>query len=94
MKGKIAVLVTTSYKGVFYGYMDREDMAKDIITLYSAHNVISWSSDVNGFLGLTNKGPSKSCRISAKAGGPFQVRSITSITECSKESSEKFDSYE
>jgi len=87
------VLVTTSYRGVFYGQIAEEDLTKnDTITLHEARNVIYWKSKVNGFLGLTSQGPSDECRISAMAGGPIVLHSITSITECSAVAIERWKS--
>lgn len=80
---KIHVIVTTEYRGVFYGQMDQAEIKETTITLSGAHNVIYWSSDVKGFLGLSDDGPNKSCRIGARAGGDIVLHKITSITECS-----------
>lgn len=72
-----AVLVTTEYRGVFFGYaMDTDG---DVIKLKRARNCISWSSDVKGFLGLANTGPSKSCRIGPPA--DIDLRKITCVAE-------------
>lgn len=55
-----AVLVTTEFRGVFFGYMT--EMPKDgSVTLKRAQNCVYWSADVKGFLGLASTGPTKSC---------------------------------
>ena len=61
---KQALLVTTSHKGVFFGY-GFKSTAKDI-ELIDARMCVSWSADMHGVLGLASKGPSASCRISDK----------------------------
>ena len=79
-----AVLVTTEYRGVFFGYIpSNAKVSSDArITLASARNCIYWSQDVKGFLGLASIGPSDNCKI-----GPavpklelFKITSITDVT--------------
>jgi hypothetical protein len=73
-----AVLVTTTHRGVFFGYATKTDGAT--IALRAARNCIYWSSDVKGFLGLASTGPSKSCKIGPAA--DIEVRDITCVAEC------------
>ena len=71
-----AVLVTTSHRGVFFGYA--KDIEGDIIKLRAGRNCLYWTSDVKGFAGLAATGPSNSCRV-----GPavdIQLRDITSVS--------------
>lgn len=60
-----AVLVTTSHRGVFFGYASETDGAT--IKMRGARNCVYWSSDVKGFLGLAATGPSKSCKVGPAA---------------------------
>jgi hypothetical protein len=55
------VLVTTEFRGVFFGYAT--ETSGDTIHLKRARNCVYWSSDVKGFAGLAATGPTKSCRI-------------------------------
>src|ERR1700743_264414 len=73
-----AVLVTTTHRGVFFGYADNTD--GNTIKLRAARNCIYWSSDVKGFLGLASTGPTKSCKIGPVA--DIEVRDITCVAEC------------
>jgi hypothetical protein len=73
-----AVLVTTTHRGVFFGYA--ADTGGAAIKLRAARNCIYWSSDVKGFLGLASNGPSKSCKIGPAA--DIEVRDITCVAEC------------
>ncbi len=73
-----AVVVTTTHRGVFFGYAGDTDGA--IINLRAARNCLSWSSDVKGFMGLAATGPSKNCRVGPAA--DIAVRDITSVIEC------------
>ena len=75
-KAEKAVLVTTTHRGVFFGYATNLD--GETIDLRAGRNCLYWSADVKGFAGLAATGPSKSCRV-----GPavdIQLRNITSIS--------------
>ena len=74
-----AVLVTTSHRGVFFGYATETDGA--IVKLRAARNCIYWSSDVKGFLGLASGGPTGSCKIGPSA--DIELRDITCVAKCS-----------
>ena len=80
-KAERAVLVTTTHRGVFFGYAADTDGAT--INMRAARNCIYWSSDVKGFLGLASAGPSKSCKIGPAAN--IELRDITCVAECSPE---------
>lgn len=78
------VLVTTKYRGVFFGVLIEERDNGETVVLVSCQNCIFWGSDVRGFLGLAAKGPTKTCKI-----GPPALKTtlyaVTSITECTDE---------
>lgn len=74
-----AILVTTEYRGVFFGYATKTD--GDTIKLKRARNCVYWSSDVKGFLGLANSGPSNSCKIGPPA--DIELRKVTCVAEVS-----------
>ena len=73
------VLVTTEFRGVFFGFAT--DTSGDTIKLRDARNCIYWSSDVGGFQGLAEVGPTGHCRIGAKA--DIELRKITCVAACS-----------
>src|ERR1700684_2140976 len=60
-----AVLVTTSHRGVFFGYATETDGAT--IKLRSARNCIYWPTENKGFMGLANMGPVKGSRVGPAA---------------------------
>ena len=68
-------LVTTEYRGVFFGYAD--DTSGDTITLRNARNCLYWPSTQGGFMGLAADGPAKGARIGAIA--DIELRKITSV---------------
>jgi hypothetical protein len=76
-----AVVVTTTHRGVFFGYAIDIDGA--IIKLRAARNCIYWSSDIKGFMGLAATGPSNTCKVGPAA--DISLRGITSVMECSPE---------
>jgi hypothetical protein len=76
-----AVLVTTSHRGVFFGYATNTDGA--VIKLRSARNCIYWPSTQKGFLGLASAGPVSGARVGPAA--DLELREITSIAACTPE---------
>ena len=81
MKNK-AVLVTTEFRGVFFGYVKNDKKLPFEITLTSARNCIYWSSDVGGFLGLASVGPTSGCKIGTQV-PELRLFKITSVTPSS-----------
>lgn len=75
------VLVTTSHRGVFFGYT--EDTSGAIIKLRAARNCLYWPTDQKGFLGLAATGPVRGTRIGPAA--DLELRDITSVAACTPE---------
>lgn len=73
------VLVTTEFRGVFFGYVRDDKKAPSEITLTGAKNCIYWAASCGGFLGLAANGPNKDCRIGARV-DELTLYKITSIT--------------
>lgn len=86
----VPVIVTTEHRGVFFGYLTGEP-SKEKITLERARNCLYWSSDVRGFVGLAEKGPSKDCRV-GPAAPKITLFDITSVIECTPEAVERWES--
>ena len=85
------VLVTTEYRGVFFGELISRDDDKRVVSLKDAKNCVSWSSSVKGFMGLASTGPDGNCRI-----GPtvpqLDLIGVTSITTCTDTASDAWRS--
>ncbi len=81
-KAERAVMVTTSHRGVFFGYATETE--GDTIDLKRARMVIYWPQDVRGVLGLAVTGPTRGSKITA-AVDAMQVRQITAVVEVSTE---------
>ena len=84
------VLVTTSHRGVFFGYLNVDQAGPDTLTLERCRNVLYWGQSVKGFLGLAASGPDKSCRI-GPAADKTELRGITSVSDCSADAVEQFE---
>ena len=85
MKKGTAVVVTTEYRGVFFGLLTKS--VKEIpktLELKECRNCVYWSSDVKGFIGLSTTGPSVNCRV-GPAAATMRLNAITSIAPCSKD---------
>lgn len=76
-EGERAVIVCTEHRGVFFGYAS--DTEGDVIALRAARVCLYWSTDVKGFMGLANGGPTAACRIGPPA--TIAVRKITAVLE-------------
>ncbi len=72
------VLVTTEYRGVFFGYA--EDTSGDTIVLKRARNCIYWPKENKGFLGLAVMGPVKGSRVGPPADS-VELRKVTCVVE-------------
>lgn len=82
-----AVLVTTSYRGVFFGYAT--DVSGETIKLRAARNCVYWPAEQKGFLGLANVGPVKGARIGPAAN--IELRGITCVAECTPEATRAWE---
>ena len=79
--GRRAVVVTTEFRGVFFGYL-AEDHTPEKVMLENARNCVYWSQDVKGVFGLAANGPTSGCRIGPAVPAITLVQ-ITSVTDCS-----------
>ncbi len=84
---EIPVLVTTSHRGVFFGYA--KEVGGSVIDLRAARNCVQWRG-LKGFLDLAVTGPTSSCRIGPAA--DLQVRDITSVAKCSDDAVKAWES--
>jgi len=76
-----AVVVTTANRGVFFGYS--KDTSGSTIKLRAGRNVLFWSRECKGFIGLAAAGPIGNSRVGPAA--DIEVRNITAVIECSPE---------
>ena len=91
MANKRPVLVTTEFRGVFFGYA--EDTSGENVTLTKARNCIYWPSANGGFGGLASEGPAKGARIGAVV-DKIDLRKVTSVSEVSSDAATKWESFD
>jgi hypothetical protein len=84
-----AVLVTTAYRGVFFGYLVAED--GDTCTLADARMCVYWPSENHGVLGLASDGPREGARVSPRV-QELRLRAITAIAPCTAEAADRWES--
>lgn len=90
IKNKTAVLVTTEFRGVFFGYVRDGKKLPAEVTLTDVRNCIYWDSELGGFLGLSTLGPNSACRIGTKA-DQLTLYKVTSISPVTKEAEQKWN---
>lgn len=89
LKEEQAVMVTTEFRGVFFGYM-QEPPVDGSVTIKRARNCVYWSSEVRGFMGLAASGPNKNCKV-GPAVPSLTLNKITAVVEVSKEAAENWE---
>lgn len=82
-----AVLVTTSYRGVFFGYATCTD--GETIKLRAGRNCVYWPAGQKGFVGLAHTGPIQGSRIGPPA--DMELRSVTAVLEVTPEALAKWE---
>jgi len=86
------VMVTTSHRGVFFGYLDdRQPNAETkTVTVARARNCGYWSRSMGGFVGLATVGPDAECRI-GPAAPEMMIYDVTSIVTCTPEAATRWE---
>jgi hypothetical protein len=83
------VLITTEFRGVFFGYVKEDSKLPEQITLTDSRNCIYWT-ECGGFLGLAATGPGNSCRIGAKI-PEITLYKVTSVTPVAPEAAKAWE---
>ena len=83
------VVVTTQWRGVFFGYALPEKLEDTEMWLMRARNCLYWESSLKGVIGLASAGPSPNCRIGPPAGAFF--RGITAVLLCEPEAAKRWE---
>jgi hypothetical protein len=83
---KVAALITTdsTKRGVFAGFIDKNDFEKETLFVEELRMCVYWSSDMHGVLGLASQGPSSSCKISPAVKKAL-IKGVTAVVELSDE---------
>ena len=80
-----AVVVTTEFKGVFFGYVVADNSPANIV-LAHARMCVSWSSQVRGVVGLAVSGPVNGSKVTA-AVPKVTLQKVTAVFVCTPEAS-------
>ncbi len=82
-----AVLVTTTHRGVFFGFAT--ETSGTTIKMRAARLCVYWSADLRGFMGLASHGPSATCKVGPAA--DIELRDITAVVEVSDAARSKWE---
>jgi hypothetical protein len=85
------VIVTTEFRGVFFGYAD--DTSGDTVKLKKARNCIYWSAKTGGFGGLASNGPGVGSRLGAVI-DEIDLRKVTSVCEMSVDAVKAWEAFD
>ena len=80
------VIVTTEYRGVFFGYAS--ETSGDTIQLTKARMAIAFGT-TRGLLELAETGPTSRSKISARA--DIEVRKVTAVLEVTPAAAEQWE---
>ena len=78
------VVVTTEHRGVFFGYLNDENLESPTLSLTNARMCVYWSSDIHGVLGLASSGPSSSCKVTPEV-PKIILQKVTSVMTATPE---------
>ena len=84
MNELVPVLITTKHRGVFFGWVDRNQKHNLSLVVKKCRNCIRWSSSIGGFLGLAAVGPNADCKIGSEAPEVI-LHDITSVSDVTAE---------
>ncbi len=76
-KGKMPVVITTEYKGVFFGYINPEDFQNEHIIIYACKMILYWGT-TEGLFELIEKGCNDDTKTSMTSSA-FYARRVTSV---------------
>ena len=81
------VLVTTKYRGVFFGYT--EGGLQDRVTLKKGRCCLYWPDGTRGFVGLAVSGPIEGSRVGPAA--DMELSGVVCMIECTPEAVERWE---
>lgn len=83
------VVVTTEFRGVFFGYTNAKKYDA-LVSLERARMCVYWDSSLHGVLGLASSGPGPKCKI-GNAVSSIELRGVTAVIECTGEAVAKWE---
>ncbi len=88
---KTFVMITTEWRGVFAGFLVRDDEDKRVVELEQVRCAIDWET-TGGFLELAEVGPSKRSRIGNTAPAA-KIQGVTGIWHCTNAAMEAWTNH-
>jgi hypothetical protein len=85
-----AVVVTTEFRGVFFGYVENDSELPTKVELVDARNCVYWSAQTKGVVGLAATGPNKECKIGPKV-PHMTLWKITGVFQCTPEAIQNWE---
>lgn len=82
------VVVTTSHRGVFFGYLKEQN--GDTVILTKAKMCLYWSDKVRGVLGLATVGPIDKSRVGPEV-TEIEIFGITAVIDATKKAVAAWD---
>lgn len=80
---KTGLVITTSHRGVFFGYGVDKPGAKEL-TVTNVRMCIQWQASNKGVLGLAVTGPNSSARVT-QAVPEMTIKDITAVMKCTED---------
>lgn len=84
------LIVTTSYRGVFFGYGDYSKATESTFVLKNARICVYWPEETHGVLGLAQEGPSVKARISPAA-PEITLQGVTGVIRVTSQAAEAWE---
>lgn len=84
------VVVTTEYRGVFFGKLKSHDRDRRIVVLEYARNCVYWSAETRGFMGLAANGPAAGSKVTASA-PESTLYGVTLVSRVSDEARKRWE---
>ena len=81
------VLITTLHRGVFFAYVSSKKGKN--LQVRKCRNVVYWTSDSRGFLGLASRGPLAGSKVGPASDG--ELRDVTSVFDCTPDAVAAFE---
>jgi hypothetical protein len=75
------VLITTQYRGVYFGTLVEHDQKERTCVLKDARMCLYWDADTNGVDGLASRGPNSRCKVGSPA-PKIWLPGLTSLVDC------------
>ena len=84
------VVVTTEFKGVFYGKLEFYNRKDNCAVLSNARMCVYWSANTKGILGLASIGPQNGSKITPIIPS-IELTKVTAVMDCTIQAIDQWD---